>query len=257
MATFRRLLVKSIQIRGKVLGDKKSLVCIPITGSEMKQISKQIEEAVIYNPELIEIRIDLWQSNLFEFISEFLLNIRNMANETPLLVTYRSKREGGLGNLELKELLKLYSAILESDIDMIDFELSMGEVALAPLIEKAKDRNIITVLSYHNFNETPDNVTLMGKLVQAKLIGGDIGKIATMPKIKEDVLTLLSVTTKGYSELDIPIITMSMGEMGKMSRICGGFFGSFITFASLPNQPSAPGQIEVSKLKQILKLIEK
>ena len=68
-----------------------------------------------------------------------------------------------------------------------------------------------------------------------------------MPKNKKDVITLLDAS----SEIkDFPIIAISMGELGIISRI----FGSVITFASA-KRSSAPGQLEAMKLKYILDTI--
>ena len=54
---------------------------------------------------------------------------------------------------------------------------------------------------------------------------------------------------------DEPIITMSMGKLGIVSRICGSVFGNAMTFGAA-KQASAPGQIEVTKLNDILKVID-
>jgi len=51
-----------------------------------------------------------------------------------------------------------------------------------------------------------------------------------------------------------PVITMSMGGTGVISRLSGEVFGSALTFA-LAGQASAPGQIEVARLKEVLKVI--
>jgi 3-dehydroquinate dehydratase len=42
-----------------------------------------------------------------------------------------------------------------------------------------------------------------------------------------------------------------MGETGQTSRVCGGEFGSVITFAA-GVKGTAPGQMEAGKLKQAL-----
>ena len=73
-----------------------------------------------------------------------------------------------------------------------------------------------------------------------------------MPQTEEDVLRLLSVTSEFYKENpDTPIISMSMGKLGMISRLCGETFGSCVTFGAGKNA-SAPGQIPVEKLQMIL-----
>ena len=83
----------------------------------------------------------------------------------------------------------------------------------------------------------------------------DLPKIAVMPKKKEDVLTLLAATEEmNRKYADRPIITMSMAGDGVISRLCGEVFGSALTFGAA-GQASAPGQIGVKELRQILTIL--
>lgn len=120
------------------------------------------------------------------------------------------------------------------------------------LIQSAKSKGLVTLVSHHNFEETPSIAAMVILLSKAEQLGGDIPKLAVMPQTKMDVLRLLEVTlllserSKGQ-----PVITMSMGELGQVSRVIGSFSGSALTFGSL-QQASAPGQIEVETLAQMM-----
>ena len=84
--------------------------------------------------------------------------------------------------------------------------------------------------------------------------GADLLKLAAMPQNPGDVLTLLSATwemKEKYARQ--PLITMSMGGTGLVSRLTGEVFGSALTFGSA-GVASAPGQIGVQELKAALKL---
>ena len=86
-------------------------------------------------------------------------------------------------------------------------------------------------------------------------MNADISKIAVMPACRQDVLTLLLATlemTEKYA--DRPIITMSMAGTGVVSRLVGESFGSALTFGAA-SQASAPGQIDVEQLRQVLDII--
>ena len=50
---------------------------------------------------------------------------------------------------------------------------------------------------------------------------------------------------------ETPVITMSMGVLGGVSRLCGEAFGSAMTFAN-PGQASAPGQISLDVVNDVL-----
>ena len=111
------------------------------------------------------------------------------------------------------------------------------------------------ILSYHNFDETPEESFIVDKLCQAANFGADVVKAATIPKNFGDVLTLLNATYKARSELlNMLIITMPMGEEGKITRIVGGFFGSDLTFA-LGQAISAPGQIHIEEVRKIWEVL--
>ena len=86
-------------------------------------------------------------------------------------------------------------------------------------------------------------------------MGCDILKIAVMPNSKQDVLTLLSATEEMYrAHAHQPLVTMSMGGQGVISRLCGEVFGSSMTFGAV-GQTSAPGQIPMERLNSMLEML--
>ena len=76
-----------------------------------------------------------------------------------------------------------------------------------------------------------------------------------MPVERQDVLELLKATVMADERLSIPVITMSMGSLGAVSRICGSLTGSAMTFASV-GETSAPGQIPIESMQAALRLLE-
>ena len=75
-----------------------------------------------------------------------------------------------------------------------------------------------------------------------------------MPHSRKDVLTLLSATEEMDRRTTHPLITMSMGPVGMISRLCGEVFGSAMTFGAV-GKVSAPGQVNANDLAGVLKLI--
>ena len=87
-------------------------------------------------------------------------------------------------------------------------------------------------------------------------LGADLPKIAVMPKSPADVITMLDATQEmSNCHADRPIITMSMGN-GVITRICGEYFGSSMTFGAV-GQVSAPGQIPVEQLKTAMDILHR
>ena len=85
--------------------------------------------------------------------------------------------------------------------------------------------------------------------------GMDIGKLAVMPENRQDVAELISLSCEMTALPDaIPIVTMSMGSLGVVTRVCGSLTGSAITFASA-GKASAPGQIDASLMREVLDIL--
>ena len=68
---------------------------------------------------------------------------------------------------------------------------------------------------------------------QMRSAGADIAKLAVMPHRPEDVLELLTATAQmRQAHPELPLVTMSMGALGAVSRLWGEAMGSAMTFAS-------------------------
>jgi 3-dehydroquinate dehydratase-1 len=76
-----------------------------------------------------------------------------------------------------------------------------------------------------------------------------------MPKSPSDVIALLAATEEMNTKYaKKPIVTMSMSDMGMVSRISGEKFGSAITFGTV-GRASAPGQIPADELRKVLEIL--
>ena len=89
-------------------------------------------------------------------------------------------------------------------------------------------------------------------MVQMQQAGADLPKLAVMPRCHTDVLELLAATAEmADHHPETPVITMSMGALGAVSRLAGETFGSAMTFAN-PGQASAPGQVSLDIVNEVL-----
>jgi len=136
----------------------------------------------------------------------------------------------------------------------VDLELFSGDDMIRETIDLAHRHQVSVILSNHDFAATPKEEEILRRLHHMEDLGADIAKIAVMPQSAGDVLTLLSATHKASQSLSCPLITMSMKGTGLISRLSGEVFGSCLTFGSV-KEASAPGQIEVGKLKEFLTAI--
>ena len=141
-------------------------------------------------------------------------------------------------------------------VDLLDLEF-FEEEHPARKIRKLHKQGLKVIASHHDFYETPDREVMKMLLEQMCAGDADIVKLAVMPQNMEDVLKLLSVTNEFKEENpDTPVITMSMGKMGMISRLCGESFGAAVTFAA-HKKASAPGQMEMHEVADILEKMHK
>jgi 3-dehydroquinate dehydratase I len=112
------------------------------------------------------------------------------------------------------------------------------------------------VLSFHDFNATPTAEALLAHFAQAQSLGADVAKVAVMPRSTDDVLTLLSATERASRSLSIPVVSMSMGPLGAVTRACGWTFGSAMTFA-VGEGSSAPGQMPIEDIRQAIDILQR
>ncbi|HEV2686054.1 MAG TPA: type I 3-dehydroquinate dehydratase, partial [Actinomycetota bacterium] len=141
-------------------------------------------------------------------------------------------------------------------VDVIDYELSQPSEAFERLRAASRRHEMAMVASYHNFRSTPAIEVLLAKFREAQTRGADVGKVAVMPESPADVLTLLAATYQASASIEIPLISMSMGGYGSVSRMIGGVFGSALTFA-VGKSSSAPGQIPIEELRTVLATVRR
>lgn len=250
--------MKTVTIKNITLGTGKPKICLPIIGTTLSEIATQAASIMEHPVDIIEWRADFYEQILDNAsVTEAIHTIRQIIGETPLLFTIRTANEGG----ELSIDFSNYSAILKtvapnSDIDAIDVEIHIAEQKDVTALIDALKENAVVIASNHDFDKTPDTEEIVIRLKYMEICGSDVCKMAVMPKTEEDVLTLLTATNAAHKTVGRPIITMSMGPLGIISRICGETFGSSLTFGCV-GKASAPGQIAANDLNSILDILHK
>ncbi|GLB47493.1 3-dehydroquinate dehydratase [Philodulcilactobacillus myokoensis] len=243
-----------MKVKNLKIGSGKPKIAVPITGSTTDEILKQLNLILKQNDfDLIEWRIDFWKQfndvNEFNYVAQM---ISEKLEAIPLLITFRSFNEGGQTKLTEEQYAKVIHNIINCRVaDLIDIELMHPKKLILPLIHLAQNQNIKVIQSYHNFKITPEKSEMLEKLDQMQLNHVDIAKIAVMPHTSDDILNLLEVSNSFHHESNLPLISMSMGNLGKITRVSGQLFGSCITFGTVGNS-SAPGQINCEILNQFL-----
>ena len=248
---------RSLKIRNIELGEGRPKVCVPVTGKTREDILAEAELARRVKADLIEWRADHYQDvSDVQKTKETLEKLRICAEDMPILFTYRT--EGREDSISKQEYSALNEMVIKTKyVDLIDIELFMGDEICERLCAKAHEEGCYAVISNHDFDGTPNDQTIVERLCKMRELGADVPKMAVMPHNAEDVLTLLSATNQyANAHADGPLITMSMGWLGGVSRISGEIFGSALTFGSTV-RASAPGQLCVEDVKSVLHILRK
>ena len=155
----------------------------------------------------------------------------------PLIITARDPREGGVGNLSIKDRRALLLQFLPG-ADYIDLELqSAGKLKL--LLAEAKKRKVRVILSYHNFKATPSSRSLCAKAKQAKNMGADMFKVATRTDKPAALAQLVDFMSR--RDVALRVSVMGIGKLGAISRLLLARCGSVLNYASL-GQANVEGQ---------------
>ena len=251
---------KPIQVQGKPLGGGSLPVIItPLVGKTLAAILDEVAAIVPKKPDLLEWRIDFFEAiGDVKAVVDAALAIRQASGGIPVLLTRRNVTEGGMPiSIAEPAVVAMYTAACQARcVEMIDYELSNAPEDLKQLREVSAANGITLIMSYHNFQLTPDADTLDSKFAAAERLGADVAKVAVMPTNEQDVLALLAATDRARQALKIPLISMSMGGVGSLSRIMGWVYGSAATFA-VGKSSSAPGQIAIEELRTVLATVRK
>lgn len=238
-------------------GGGRPQVIVAIVGAGREDILQQARAARESAADIVEWRIDFfdnWRDT--DICCAFAGEIAEAIGK-PLLGTFRSAREGGEREISADDYSALLQALAGSGVFWaLDVEAFFTGLSVGDLISTVHDKGCGVIASNHDFDETPSVTEICARLSFMEKLGADVAKCAYMPQDMADVARLLEATASASQNLEIPVITMSMGETGVISRIAGSHFGSAATFASLETA-SAPGQIPLEGMTEILALLQK
>lgn len=248
-----------VTVRNLAIGEGKPKICVLVMGKNKAEVLEETKKAVGSKADLIEWRADSLREGEFDedFHNEILAEMRKIIGEMPIIYTFRTEAEGGK-EIENEKYKDLILSVANAGItDLIDIEIFSFKLKARDIIDEIHSFTDVRVIgSYHDFEGTPDTAELVYRLSVIDNCNADILKIATMPRKKKDVMRIMTATILTYTRPNPkPIISIAMGNMGRVTRLLGEFTGSAITFASI-GKSSAPGQMEIDKVREILDKLE-
>lgn len=194
---------------------------------------------IIENSELSEVRLDRIKFGAGDIEKLF-------SSENRTIATYRPDKSV-TEDARKKTLIDAINA----GATYVDIEVENEDAFKNEVIEAARKKNCKIIISYHDYEKTP----VIGELEQIMKwcfeSRGDIAKIACHVDSLEGCARLLSLYSYGK-----PVISIGMGDQGKITRIAATLLGAPFTYASVnDSKKTAPGQFDAEKLKTIIDMI--
>jgi len=222
------------------------MICIPIMAEDTAGALRLMERASVA-ADLMELRLDV--------MSSFDLKTMINAARRPVIVTYRSKKEGGRGLAPYETRVRHLRHAMDLGADYVDVEYSMPQIFRHEILREGNATRII--LSSHIPGRTPDQEELESLLRKMAATGAGIVKLVTFAAVPEDNLKVLGLIPLA-KRLGVHIITFCMGELGRISRIFSLLLGGYLSFAALETGlESASGQIPVNDMRNMLGMLSK
>lgn len=221
------------------------MICIPIMARDTEDALVKIENAG-HLADILEFRLDGMVS--------FRLEEMIPAAPKPLIVTYRSKREGGRGAADYDTQTDYLLDAAVKGAGFIDVEYRMPLEFRQKIFQTRGKSKII--LSNHLPDGTPPSDQLEAIFKKMAATGADVVKIVTQARDPDDNLRVLNLIPLAKA-MGVEVIAFCMGAAGRMSRIAAPLLGGYLTFASLEaDQESAAGQIPVREMRKILEILK-
>lgn len=186
-----------------------------------------------YNPDLIEVRLDLLRGDLPGVVQEWYAK-----TEIPLILTLRSEQEGGAFSGSSDHWIETITPLLPY-ATYIDIEQRFSSHA-----RYIREQGVNVIASYH-MKRMP-SIQELAAIDDALREYGDIPKIVVTPSDEHDMIIFLSFTLHAKK----PVITSIMGEQYRHMRPILPLFGSGWIFGHA-GYATAAGQYHISDLREM------
>lgn len=220
-------------------------VCVSVLPETVAEALELIEKAEKQGADFIEIRLDTLRE--YNTLSDI-----PACSKVPMIATNKSAKHHGkfLGSETERKQTLLNAA--EKGFEYVDLDLSTSE--LESIVSDVHGMGVKSIISFHDFNETP-SLSKMEEILKKEIASGaDVCKIVTTAKSVEDNLTVLNFVSKACKSAKT--VCFCMGELGKTSRLLSPLFGGFFTFASLERgKETAAGQLTIQEMRAVYKTL--
>jgi 3-dehydroquinate dehydratase, type I len=227
-------------------------IIVPVTGTDVDELRAQCLALQGHPVDLVEWRVDQLGAageSVKHAVEEALAVVLQQAG-LPVLATVRTVHEGGAADLGDPGYAEVVGLLARCGADAVDVEYRRADAE--SIIEGAHLAGAAVIASNHDFGGTPPEEEVISRLVAMRDLGADVAKVAYRAREPLDMFPVLNAQMWAREHLGIPVIAISMGMAGAITRVGGERLGSAATFATV-GRGSAPGQLSAEAVAQALR----
>lgn len=201
-----------------------------------------------FRPDLIELRLDYIRDLDIEKLEE--LGGSLFGNE---ILTIRSLAEGGYPELSEAERIRLVLYVISNlEPRYVDVEIFTLRKHATVFQNAMKQSGTKLIASYHDLSGEK-SATALRNIANSTPMNAEslyAVKVVTSARSLGDNLKALSLYSS--PKRGRPLVSFCMGELGVPSRILCLYLGSPYSYASLPGEAVASGQLDIRTMKRIV-----
>jgi len=220
-------------------------ICIALGFPDLDRLLEHARREAEAGESFLEFRLDY-----LEHPEQGAQAIQGFLEEHPeciVLATCRRHQNHGKFNGSIEEEMRVLDIAVSAGAQAVDVEIESAEAAPAKLsLFRGRARLIV---SYHNYEATPQLDTLVNRLMR---IPADAYKIVTTPRKPSDCGRVLTLA-KAHART--PMVVLAMGELGFPSRVLSAAYGGLYTYAApTATQGTAAGQVCARQLRHVYRV---
>jgi 3-dehydroquinate dehydratase/shikimate dehydrogenase len=203
-------------------------VCVIIGRTRHKMMQIELEESVKRGAKFIELRLD-FLAKAVDFPRLF------PHKKCPWVATIRRTVDGGRWRGSEEDRMMVLRQAIVSGFDWVDLESDIAD-------KVPRFRDVKRIVSYHNFNETPDDIEQIYERMTKQ--DADVLKIVTMAQHPKDCARVLNIL-RNAKKLTVG---HCMGEIGLPSRILSLKYGAPFMYAAFNKERGiSPGLLSIDE----------
>ncbi len=158
--------MNTVKVRNIEIGAGIPKICVPIVGVTREEILAAAETIKSTKADVVEWRVD-WFDDVFatEKVLETAKELQEVLKDIPVLLTFRTSKEGGEKEISVNDYAALNIAAAQSGyVDLIDVEAFTGDDVVKTIIDAAHKAGVKVIASNHDFFKTPEKEEIIRRL---------------------------------------------------------------------------------------------